>query len=211
MIVQLKTMALALLLGVICLGSSSHADQLLTLSSGGTVSDAFIGAVGETLSIDFFLTETEPDTIVADEGLIGFGFDLEFTPGLGTISSANPDEFFDAANFDERSSTGFEWEYFRDDSMGSTGSSVRLGGMDFLVSAEGTTTFTLSDRVVGTGFNNASWFTPTLSFIDNDIFGSAGTDTFSFSVSTAVPEPGSMVFLPGIALLAFRRNRKRIV
>lgn len=172
--VTFKKFALSLVLGVIFLSSSADADHVIAVStdSGATFSNDFNVVIGDTVSFDFFLNESAPSSDLVNDGLIGFGLAVDHTVGLGNIAVANPNAFFDLPTHDERSATGFEWEYFDSNSVGLRRSSVLLGSLDFMATGSGTTTFTITDRNVGSGFADASWFTSTASTLDRSIFGS---------------------------------------
>ncbi len=71
--------------------------------------------------------------------------------------------------------------------------------------------FTVADRLIGSGFGNASWLTPSFSVLDEDIFGTAAANTFPFSINAvAVPEPSSFVLVLGciVGIAIGRRRRK---
>ncbi len=206
------TKILALLVAATCLGGTAQAETVLQFSndSGTTFANAFTVDTGETATVQIFLTETAADTQLVNDGLIGFGLDLVHSEGLGNISSADPNSFFDLENHDVRSANGFQWEYFESNSTGLRASTVLIGTLDFATTGEGTTTFTVSDRLVGSGFTNASWLTSTVSALDEEIFGSGASETFGFSISTtAVPEPSSIILLcaTSIGFLAIRRRK----
>lgn len=216
MTLQPMKMILSIVLGIFLLASTAEADQILAFStdSGATFSDAFEVNVGETVTVGLYLNEIGPDTDLADDGLIGFGLDLSYIAEFGTISSADPSAFFNVQNHDVRSATGFEWEYFEENSSGLRGSTVFLGSLDFASTQTGLTNFTISDRLVGGGFSNASWFTVSANSLDENIFGNGATDTYSFSInSSAVPEPSGVILLAAMAGVgfSFRRDRKTAV
>ena len=204
---------LSLVLGMSLLASAAEADQVLAFSSdsGETFTDAFEVNVGETVTVGLYLNEIGPGTILVDDGIVGLGLDLSFVADRGTISSANPSSFFNVQNHDVRSATGFEWEYFEEANTGLRGSSVFLGSLDFASTQSGLTNFTISDRNIGSGLSSASWFTPDLGILDENIFGAGATDTYSFSITaSAIPEPSGAIVLAAIAGfgLMFRRDRK---
>jgi len=206
-------MFLSLVLGMLLLASTVKADQALAFStdSGATFSNSFEMNVGDTMTVDLFLNEIGPGTELADEGIIGFGLDLSFVADFGIIATANPNSFFNLQNHDVRSTTGFEWEYFEEDGSGLRGSTAFLGSFDFTSTQSGLTNFTIADRLVGSGLNNASWFTPTADFLDENIFGAGATNTYSFSINAvAVPEPSGVALLAAMAAFgfSFRRDRK---
>ena len=215
MTMQHKKWILSLLVGILFLANASHAQQILEFStdSGATFSNAFNVPVGSTLSVDVFLNEALPSTTLTDEGLIGFGMDVIHSTGFGTITNANPNPQFDFANHDVQLSNGFEWEYFQSASTGVTGSSIVIGSLDFAAAQAGVTTFTVSDRLVGPGFVNASWLTSLANPLDENIFGPGASDTCTFTITSvdAVPEPGGVILLPALACLFFRRTRKLAV
>lgn len=189
--------------------ASADIFALFSDDGGTTFSNTFTTAPGSTVSVGVFVEESAPNTELSSDGLIGFGFDLTHTTGNGSITSATPNPFFDVENHNVTTANGFEWEYFENAGTGLSGSRLFLGTFDFDASGSGTTTFTMGDRLVGSGFTNASWLTPGLAALDEEIFGSGAADEFQFDIiASAVPEPGAMiVFAPLMGLFLGRRRK----
>ena len=188
-------------------GDSVAQELVFSIDSGMTLTDSAEVEIGETLSIDFFVRDVQGSTTLADEGLIGFGLNVMHTEGFGDISSDTPNTTdFEVSNVDEDTANGFRWEFFTAGD-GVAASRILLGSLDFNVTAAGTTEFTFADLTPGSEFGQASWFTPGLSFLDNDIFGPDATDTFNFTI-TAIPEP-AYLGLVGLMFAAgfIRRSR----
>lgn len=191
-------------------GNVASADIFAIFSDdgGATFSTTFNSAPGSTVNVGVYVEESFPNTELSSDGLIGFGFDITHTTGNGTITSATPNPFYDVENHNVTNADGFEWEYFQNAGTGASGSRLFLGAFDFDVTGSGTTTFTMGDRIIGSGFADSSWFTPGLAALDEEIFGAGATGEFDFEiVASAVPEPATTVlFVPVIGLLLMRRR-----
>ncbi len=174
---------------------------------GSSFSDTFSTTPGGTVTVGVYVEESAPNTELSAQGLIGFGFDITHTTGLGSISSATPNAVFDIENHNVTNADGFEWEYFENTGTGISGNRLFLGAFDFDATANGTTTFTLGDRLPGTGFANESWLTPGLTALDEDIFGAGATGEFEFFI-VAVPEPGAFLLaFPMLGAMLIRRRK----
>ncbi|MEO1616235.1 MAG: PEP-CTERM sorting domain-containing protein [Planctomycetota bacterium] len=212
-----KTHFLAPTIFLLFAGHCSPTFAGLTLNfsgdNGASFSDSFDAQVGDALTIGVYIQQTAPDTILTDDGMVGWGFDLtRDNVALGSVSNAAANSVYDFENHNVTTSTGFEWEYgttstdpadFRD-------SQFHLGSFQFNPMGGGSTLFTVQDRKIGTGFANSSWLTPSASDFDEQLFGSGATGSFQFSVNvTAVPEPSSLVVISGVAGLCILRRRLR--
>lgn len=192
------------------------ADLILSFSAdnGVSFSDSFTVAVDDSLTIGIYLQQTAPDTILTDEGMVGWGFDLtRDNVALGSISNAAANSVYDFENHNVTTAAGFEWEYgtTSTDPADFQGSLFHLGSFQFDPTGEGSTLFTVEDRRVGTGFGNASWLTPLANNFDEQLFGSGAAGSFQFSINaTAVPEPSSLVLMSGVAAFGVLRRRRRV-
>lgn len=202
----------AALLTQISIGPAS-ADVFLSFSEdgGATFAENFETRVDESLTIGIYLRESAPDTVLSNEGLVSFGVRVNALPGqVGTIFGATPDSRFDLENHNVTTSTGFDWEYADTDPITDLGSIVRLGSFEYEANSLGTTTFSVEDRLIGSGIGNASWLTPSLGVLDEQIFGSNAEDSFQFSISTtAIPEPSTLLPCGLATLFLLRRTRRQ--
>ncbi len=186
--------------------------RLLSADNGGSFRNSFDVPSGDSINIEVYLQQTELDSVLTDEGIVSWGFDLSKSPSdLGTISNATANPSFDFENHEATTESGFEWEYAQSTGAGITGSEILLGSFQFETLSEGTTVFRIQDRIIGSGPGNASWFTPSFTELDEEVFGSGAANTFLFSVNatSAVPEPNSLALL-SYAAVGFFLRRKRI-
>jgi hypothetical protein len=197
----------------VCCCKPAIADLILgfSIDDGGSFANSFDVEVGASLAIGIYLQQTDPDTVLTDDGIVSWGFDLTRAPAsLGTISNPSVNPVFDFENHNVTTATGFEWEYSETASSGIKGNAILLGGFQFDSTAKGISLFTVEDRLVGSGVGNASWVTSSFDFLDEEIFGTGAADTYQFSITatSAVPEPSSFVMLSCIAGLAIGRRRR---
>ncbi|MEL7497650.1 MAG: PEP-CTERM sorting domain-containing protein [Planctomycetota bacterium] len=200
---------------LLCLGSTASADLVIGFSDDGGISfsDDFEVATGDGLTIDVFLRQNGVDTVLTDEGIVAWGFDLTHSPtGLGTIADPTVNPVFDFENHNVITSDGFEWEYAETASLGIRGNDILLGSFQFNASSEGTTTFTVEDRLVGTGVGNANWITSSFASLDEEIFGVGAADTYQFSVNSivGVPEPNSLLMFGLLGMSVLHRRRRSV-
>ena len=198
-----------------CFCKPTNADLLLNFSSnnGASFANDFEVQTGDSLTIGVFLQQTDTDTVLTDEGLIAWGFDLtRTTTNLGTIPSRSVDSAFDVQNRDITTATGFEWEYGESAGLGIRGNAIQLGSFQYDSTADGETIFVVEDRLVGSGIANATWFTSSFTDLDEQIFGNGATSTYQFSVNSisSIPEPSSLLMLSCIAVLSTIRRRRKI-
>ncbi|MEL6109659.1 MAG: PEP-CTERM sorting domain-containing protein [Planctomycetota bacterium] len=203
----------AALLAHLLVGSASAELSISFSEDGGaTFADSFEARLDESMTIGIYLRESAPDTVLSSQGLLSFGVQVNALPGqVGTIIAATPDSRFDLENHNFTSSNGFEWEYADTDPITDLNSTLRLGSFDYQANSLGTSRFSVRDRLIGSGIGNASWLTPSLSVLDEQIFGSNAESSFQFSISTtAIPEPSSSFSCCLAAtILLTRRRRKR--
>ncbi|MEM6470120.1 MAG: hypothetical protein AAF802_11240 [Planctomycetota bacterium] len=167
---------------------------------------------GESVEIEIYARQSEPETVLLSEGLIAFGLDLTIDPrDLGRLTEASVNQQFDLENVNLFTETGFEWEFGVGNGIGVSGDEILLGSFEFESTSIGTTEITVGDRLVGTGIGNASWLTPTPEILDQRIFGANSTDRFSFFINaTAIPEPSSCFIVGGLfGAATLRRGRRK--
>ena len=202
------------LLPLVFLCDFAFADLVVGFSAdnGESFQDSMDVRVDESINVEIYLRQTGSDSVLTDEGIISWGLDIaRSSADLGTISDITPNPSFDFQNHNVITETGFEWEYAVTAGTGIKGNEILLGSFQFNSLSEGTTQFTLQDRIVGAGPGNATWFTPSFTELDQQIFGSGAAGTFQFSVNaiSAVPEPHSFVLLCYmLGIMKLRRNRK---
>lgn len=201
------------ILAFACCCRSADADLIVDFSvdNGNSFADSFDVQTGDSLNIGIYLRQTAPDTILTEEGLVSWGFDLtRERTNLGEISNLSTNPVFDLETRNVTTASGFEWEYSDNTSVGLNGDAIMLGAFQFDSTAEGLSVFTIKDRLIGSGAGNANWITPAFSFLDEDIFGAGAADTIQFSVNavSAVPEPNSFALLSCIAGLVIVRRRR---
>lgn len=211
-----RFLAFGLILSSISIVNRAPAGLVLSFSddSGASFSDEFSVQTGDSLTVGLYLQQFDGETILTDEGLFSWGLDVTNTsPGIGSIAGAAVNPAFDTPNHDVTTASGFEWEFADSSFAGVQNESILLGTFRYEARNEGTSAFTIEDRVVGPGFFNANWFTPSLSSLDEQIFGvgSAGNYQFTVNSVTAVPEPSSILLFGFVscALVCQRRRRVR--
>lgn len=197
-------------------GQSASADFVLGFSDdeGASFATAFDLGLGDTANIGIYLQQAGADSVLTVEGLSSWGLDLNHTsPSFGTIVGASANPVFDISNHEVSTATGFEWEFGESADLGVLGDSILLGSFQYQADSEGSTIFTVKDRLPGAGFGNSSWLTPALTELDEQIFGIGAAGDFQFSVNSAsvsaVPEPTSLVLLGGVASMMLMVRRRR--
>ncbi len=197
------------------LSQIASADLVLSFSiDGGTNFDSeFDVLAGDSLTVGVYLQETALDTILTDEGLLGFGLAAVTSPtNLGLISAATINPTFDFPSTNEFTASTTNWEATVFLNSAPSGTAVELGTFQFDTNANGTTVFSFSDIQPGTGSANTNWLTGLSgSELDQQIFGAGSSNTFQFSInaSSAVPEPSSIVMLSCLAFLFVGTRRKQ--
>lgn len=199
---------------VICtfaIPSLASGDIILRFSSDGGLTNAtsFDVAENSSATISVFLAETSPDTILTDEGLLGFAL-IGTTSGdqAGSISDTSISPSFETIFTDTFSTTGFTWNAATLQTVPS-GSQILLGDFEFEAIAVGTTVVTFADEVPGSGTANATWLSGFGTELDEAIFGTGANATFELTLNTtAVPEPGSSTLLL-IAVLGWMASQRK--
>ncbi|MEL7337991.1 MAG: PEP-CTERM sorting domain-containing protein [Planctomycetota bacterium] len=209
---NLRMFALCLMLACICKPANAELTLAFSTDNGENFSDVFDVRTGESLRIGVYLQQSGGETILTSEALVAWGFGLTRSPSeFGAIADAFSNPAFNFENHNVATTSGFEWEYGESAATGIRGDEILLGSFQFDAIEEGITRFTVEDRLVGSGIENASWFTSALTPLDTEIFGETEEDTFRFSVNsiTAIPEPSGTVLIVGIGLIAYVRRRRR--
>ena len=211
----IKTGLLAVALLACCGATGSTQIIDFSIDGGNSFGNAFAVGIGSSTTVEVYLSEISPDTTLSTDGLFSLGLeaDLDATaPGL--ISSASVDPQFDFLTTDNFNALAIEWEAAVFANSVPTASAVRLGGFQFVSTGAGVSNFTFRDNQPGTGTLNAKWATGTGGELDELIFGSGASDTFSLLLTTnSVPEPGtiSLVVLGAMILTGYRRRKARAV
>ena len=188
--------------------STVLADLSLTFSSdnGATFSNQFEVANGDNLTVQVFLSDDQPGGILETSGLFAFGLQASTSPSnLGLITDAAIDPIFDLDVTDTFTNSSLEWEDAVFGNTIPTGQSISVGTLTYEVTGFGTTTFTFGHNNPG----EVKWLDGNGTPIDELVFGSNATGTFTFTVgSSAVPEPNIWLGIClGVALVATRRVR----
>ncbi|MEL7500229.1 MAG: PEP-CTERM sorting domain-containing protein [Planctomycetota bacterium] len=209
---QKITNTMLLLVLTLSWSANANADIVIQFSidDGATFGDSFNIDRGSSVNVGVFLTESSPDTALANDGLLGFGLTGNLaSSNFGAISAASPDSAFDFQATNEFSATSIDWESLVLNNSVPTGSRIALGSFQFDSIADGISTFTFGDIQPGAGSTNANWLSGAGVELDEAVFGTGAADTFQLTLSTtAIPEPGSAsMFAMGAMLLVLRRRR----
>ena len=203
-------LAIVLIVSTLCFHSaaSTQADIVIEFSDGSTTGTTFDIDVGSTKIISIFLTESDTNTELSADGLIGYGLRADYgatsdASSLITDYNHNPDFNFDFARTFDASSLDVAASAIGVPAV--TGTSVLLGEMSVQVSATGTTAFSFNDRT-----DVLSDFA-TESGVDLDPIIFTGGRAFGLTIVgvTAVPEPSSCAILLGITLGGLLHRRRR--
>ncbi len=190
-----------------------HADIFVDFSvdDGVTFSDSFNVLVGESIEVGIYVRETDPDDVLRNDGLFGYGVQLERSNGGAEISevATNPDfDFEDPNNEADESSIKWTASVFANDPP--TNAAVLLLNVTFGSNVVGATEFQVGDQQPGTGSGDINWLSGLGEELDQRIFGNGAADQFSFSLNfTAIPEPSLLPFIVVFCGLVCRRGRKR--
>ncbi|MEO1524699.1 MAG: PEP-CTERM sorting domain-containing protein [Planctomycetota bacterium] len=209
---RLFTLCLALFFAVCSNPLSAGLALNFSNDNGTSFADSFSVQTGEKMTIGVFLQQTAPDTILNDEGIVSWGFDIAPSSAMsGTLASPNINADFDFENHNVATAGGYQLEYAQSSGTGVMGDSILLASFEFTSSAAGISEFTIGDRLVGSGPGNVTWLTPSFNTLDEQIFGAGAGDTYQFSVSSisAVPEPSSFLLLSGLGGYALLRRPRR--
>lgn len=189
------------------------ADIVLEYFSGGSFASNFDTVVGSTVTVEVFVSESGANNELSSDGLIAFGTVGNYAPtsGLGgsVTSNAVIDPAFTNVIDDSTSATVVNMAALDTDPGDGfpSGTSIRLGEFDVLISGVGVTRFDFSDYRPAAGFSDFA--TPSGVDLDPIIFADGRSHSFTIT-ATAVPEPTlfALVKLMGLTLL-FRRRRKQ--
>ncbi|MGB1929487.1 MAG: PEP-CTERM sorting domain-containing protein [Mariniblastus sp.] len=185
--------------------SQLQADLVIEFSDGSSTGNSFTASVGSVVTIDIFVTETNANTELSTDGLVGFGLSASYgaTSGIAGVVTANSvdsafviptDEAFDNSSLKLAAGT----------INPPKGTSIALGQFSVSVSDIGVTEFSFGDYDPST-----SDFVTANSATDLDPVIFAGGRTFDFSIS-AVPEPTTALMFGSATLaLLVPRRRKR--
>lgn len=202
----------AFVASMLAVASPSQAALLLQFSddNGTSFADDFSVNTGDTITLEVYLTDSDVAGVLNTDGLVGFALVGNWNAGFGTLTSNTINPTFDFA-FNDSTATMIEWDA---GTIGAapTGLQVLLGEFEFTTSADGVTTFDFNDRDQGTGSLAANWLSGSNATIDELIFGTPSTQTFSLTVTAsavAVPEPSSIAFLGILACGTVFRRAKR--
>ncbi|OYP38162.1 PEP-CTERM sorting domain-containing protein [Rhodopirellula sp. MGV] len=195
-------------------GFTCRAEVILQFSidNGNTFGNSFDIQKDSRTSVGVYLAEISPESILSDQGLLGFGLVAEVvsSESAGAISRTAIADAFDFISTNDFTGQSFAWEAAAFGNVPPAGPRLLLGEFDFDSIGEGTTTFRFGDIQPGVGSINANWLTAAGTELDQSIFGIGALDTTSLSLRTsAVPEPTSAIGLMAgsIAMLVRRRRR----
>lgn len=216
---QIKQLSLLIVFAFCCKPVAAELILGFSDNGGGSFAGSFDVSTGGSLTIGIYLRQTAPDTVLTDEGLLSWGLDLTSPTALGSITNPVVDSAFDQQNHNVTTANGFEWEFGNSMGVGVTGDSIPLGSFEFRSTADGISLFSIKDRVIGEGFENANWFAPlditdpfALPVVyDEQIFGVGAANTYQFSINStaAVPEPSSFAILSCVAGAAIWHRRRK--
>ena len=212
----LKTASLIsrlLLLVMLTYGAPASFAQTLEFSvdGGNTFGNTFTVVNGSITNVGVYLSDLPANNVLATEGLFSFGLTGALDPNApGAISSAAINPVFDFLVTETSSAIALEWEAAVLANAIPTGPSVLLGNFQFDSSGAGVSNFTFGDNFTGSDQASFDWLTSTGAVLDESIFGTGSTDTFSLTLSTAaVPEPGTFTMVViGAMLISVCRRRE---
>lgn len=184
-----------------------------SVDGGATFGNSFRVAENSSTTVGVVIAEFAPDTILSDQGLLGFGLaGSVLQPDSGFISNASIDPVFDFKTTDQFTGESISWEAAVFLNSVPTGSRIQLGSFQFDATGLGDTTIEFGDIQPGTGSANVNWLSGGFDELDEVIFGPGGNDTprLSFSV-VAVPEPSSfaLIAVGALASIGWGLRRKR--
>ncbi len=182
------------ILSVLCFtcSASSKADFVLSTRPDGTT-PTINAAIGDTISFDLYLVETNTSRITQD-GLLSFGLRGTFSSatlqGLSVDISPQFPIIGNGADF----STPGQVDFFGGSLNPPKVASVQLANVKFRVIGDGTTTIRFGD--LDSNFDDFSLGDQNLTSLDSALFGPAFDQTYGVTVQiTAVPEPGTFALV----------------
>lgn len=210
-LVNTKIVILALSLLLLFAGTSAAQELNFSIDGGTTFGNSFAIQSGSSTTVEVYLSEIAPDTTLTSEGLFGFALRGDLDAGSpGAISAASINPQFDFPGTETFNAVAIQWQAAVFANATPRGANILLGNFQFDSSGAGTSTFAFSDLEPGNTSAEAGWITEEATELDQLIFGSGATDSFSLSLTaSAVPEPSSLVLLIGLAtaILPGRRFR----
>lgn len=207
---KLLTMTSALLAASLFCRAAT-AGLILNFSSdgGSSFSNDFTAITGDSLQIGVYLTDTDAGSVLATDGLFGFGLSgSTSSTNLGMITAAAINPVFDFGTTDEFTTSTIEWEDIVLLNDIPTGQSIWLGTFTYESSSNGTTLFTFGHNAPGV----TKWLAGDgITVLDEAIFGPGALETYQVTVTTqAIPEPSSFcVVLGGIACTGMFYRRRQ--
>ena len=201
---------------IVCVAPIARAELSIEFSidDGNTFGNAFEIEEGSVTTIGLFLSQMGSNSVLNDEGLLGFGLAGTLEAGsVGEITSVTNNPIFDFQTGEAFTAGTITMEAAVFNNAIPTGSSLFLGEFDFTSTGPGESNFLFTDLTPGSGSANASWLSGTGTELDEQIFGSGSTESFGLTLTTtAVPEPGSFgSILFGLSAFALRRGRRKTI
>ena len=175
----------------------------MSLEGGATFTDSLTVPVGQTSSIDIYLSDDEPNGLLATEGLFGFALSLSSSStSFVSIDGATISATFDTV-FDNTSTAGtVSWDAAALNNSSPTMSNIHLGTIQLNGVIDGTTTFTFSDPEPGSTTTTANWLTPSNTVLDQAVFG-IGDNTVALTIKSvsSIPEASASACMLMLTLL----------
>ena len=196
------------------LAGAANADLVISFSTdnGSTFIDATTITAGDTISVGIYLRDSDPNGVLVNDGLFGFGMVGELAPqNLGTIRGTMINPAFEFEPMNASTSVRIDWKAATFETAPS-GAEIWLGSFDYQSSAAGISSFTFVDRQPGNGDAETDWLSGTGATLDELIFGEGASGSYQFSVNatSAVPEPSSLVLLGCSGIWSVGRRRRAI-
>lgn len=203
---------LALICVTVCFANSVAVGGIVltfSVDDGVTFADSLTVPVGATSSIGIYLSDDDPNGLLATEGLFGFALSLSSSStSFVSIDGATISTPFDAVFADTSTAGTISWDAAVLNNSPPVMSKIHLGIIQLNGVRDGTTTLTFSDPEPGSTTITANWLTPASTVLDQAVFGIGGNDTVSLTIesATSVPEPcGGACLLLLTLLLGARR------
>ena len=171
--------------------------------------DRHLIPIGESVSVDVYLRDSEAGGVLDSDGLFGFGLRaVSSGPPLGEFQKSTINPIFDLST-DDSTETEIIWDGGILDSDIPNGQNLFLGRFDFVSTSAGTSLLEFSDLDPGTGSDNANWVSASADVLDELIFDTANGGQAMYPLTiVAVPEPSSLSFVASAVLFAATRRRK---